>query len=63
MSNSGLTDHFTKEFRFDSDWCAETLQLTADHMTLQKNGLQHGIVFCSVPLDIFNSYVEFKIEI
>jgi hypothetical protein len=32
-------------------------------MSLKKNGNKHGIVFCSTPLDIFTSYVEFNIQI
>lgn len=48
---------------FDAEWCANTLQMSPDQLTIKKNGNQHGIVFCKQPLDIFNSYVEFKVEI
>ena len=48
---------------FDSEWCAETLTLEEGGKILKKNGSQHGIVFCQTPLDIFNSYIEFKVRI
>jgi hypothetical protein len=30
---------------------------------MNKNDNQHGIIFCTRPLDIFNPYVEFKVKI
>lgn len=51
----------SKKQTFDPEWCADTLQLTEDHMVLKKHGNKHGIVFCSTPLDIFTSYVEFNV--
>ena len=48
---------------FDSEWCAETLTLEDQGKTLKKAGSQHGIVFCKSSLDIFNSYIEFKVRI
>lgn len=37
----------SKTQTFDSEWCADTLILNADHTQLTKQGVQHGIVFCS----------------
>jgi len=48
---------------FDVEWCADTLELTENSMSVKKNGSQHGTVFCSQPMDIFTCYVEFKIHI
>ena len=48
---------------FDPEWCAETLTLEDGGKILKKNGSQHGIVFCQTPLDIFNTYIEFKVRI
>jgi len=48
---------------FDINWCAPTLDLSADFKRLKKNDQQHGIVFCSRPLDFANPYVEFKVKI
>jgi len=52
-----------KNQTFDPDWCADTLQLTDDNLVLKKHGNKHGIVFCSTPLDIFTSYIEFNVQI
>jgi hypothetical protein len=30
---------------------------------VRKHGIQHGIVFGKIPLDINNPYIEFKITI
>ena len=48
---------------FDPEWAADTLVLEDNGKVLKKNGTQHGIVFCQTPLDIFNSYIEFKVRI
>ena len=48
---------------FDPEWCADTLSLEDSGKILKKSGTQHGIVFCTTPLDIFNSYIEFKVRI
>ena len=48
---------------FDGEWCADTLTLEDNGKILKKSGTQHGIVFCTTPLDIFNSYIEFKVRI
>lgn len=45
------------------NWCAPTLDLSADYKRLKKNDSNHGIVFCSRPLDLYNPYVEFKVKI
>lgn len=49
--------------QFDSEWCANTLKISDNGVTLHKNGTQHGIVFCTAPLDIFNCYIEYKVQI
>ena len=48
---------------FDAEWAADNLTLEGNGKILKKNGLQHGIIFCQSPLDIFNSYIEFKVRI
>lgn len=53
----------SKKQTFDPQWCAETLHLSDDLLTLTKNGNKHGIVFLSQPMDIFTSYVEFSVQI
>ena len=54
---------FSNEQEFDSEWCASTLELTADHKTVTKDSPSHGIVFCKIPFDETNTYVDFKITI
>ena len=34
-----------------------------DGIKVKKSGNQHGIVFCTQPMDIFTCYVEFKVSI
>lgn len=53
----------TKKQSFDPDWCANTLVLSNDCMLIKKTGQKHGIVFCSTPLDIFTSYIEFNVQV
>jgi hypothetical protein len=48
---------------FDINWCAQTLQIDSSLIKLNKNNIQHGIVFCKPALDENNSYIEFKITI
>ncbi len=48
---------------FDINWCAQTLQIDSSLIKLNKNNIQHGIVFCKPTLDENNSYIEFKITI
>ena len=48
---------------FDINWCAQTLQIDSSLIKLNKNNIQHGIVFCKPCLDENNSYIEFKITI
>ena len=51
-------------FLFDSNWCAETLNIENNGKIIKKqNGQQHGIVFCSPGMDKNNSYIEFKVII
>ena len=50
-------------FKFDKDWCAETIRIENSQMRLYKNDNQHGIVFCKPNLDNKNNYIEFKIVI
>lgn len=48
---------------FDPDWCASTLILDEDHKIISKDSSNHGIVFCKVPFDHSNTYIDFKITI
>ena len=54
---------FSKNFEFDSEWCAPTLNLTENNKILKKSGMQHGVVFCKPCLDEFCPYIEFKVKI
>lgn len=47
--------------KFDKDWCASSLKLVGD-MTVTKCDAQHGIVFANLPLDLNNSYIEYKVR-
>jgi hypothetical protein len=47
--------------QFDAEWCANTLVLENNNMTIKKYSSQHGIVFCKTLLDVFCSYIEFKV--
>lgn len=49
--------------KFDSSWCAPTLELDASHKIVKKNIPNHGIVFCSHPFDEEYNYQEFKVVI
>jgi len=51
------------EQEFDPDWCAKTLSLEENNRKVNKEGSNHGIVFCKNPLDQNTNYVEFKINI
>jgi len=50
-------------FLFDSNWCAETLNIENNGKIIKKQNGQHGIVFCSPGMDKNNSYIEFKVII
>ena len=50
-------------FLFDSNWCAETLNIENNGKIIKKQNGQHGIVFCSPGMDKINSYIEFKVII
>ena len=49
-------------FIFDTQWCAETLNIERNGKTIKKNTEQHGIVFCHPQLDEINNYVEFYVS-
>ena len=61
--NCGENEENEEMQTFDPNWCAHTLTLDANNRTVRKNDNQHGIVFCTRALDIFNPYIEFKIKI
>jgi hypothetical protein len=56
--------------QFDPDWCASTLILEQNNTLIKKHSnklaynldLQHGIIFCKTPLDVFCPYIEFKVN-
>ena len=62
-NNCGQNDGPEELQTFDANWCAPTIDLSADSKKLKKNDQQHGIVFCARPLDLYNPYVEYKVKI
>ena len=49
-------------FIFDTQWCAETLNIENNGKLIKKNTEQHGIVFCHPQFDKDNNYVEFYVS-
>jgi hypothetical protein len=48
---------------FDAQWCAPTLKLELNQRVIQKDGHNHGIIFCSNPFNKEYNYAEFKVNI
>jgi hypothetical protein len=51
------------QFKFNNNWCSSYLILDKTNTKLEKNCKEHGIVFLEPTMNIFNSYLEFKIEV
>lgn len=49
------------QFKFDKNWCAETLIIDNNGTSLKKKNPQHGIVFIKPGLNAFASYIEFRV--
>jgi len=47
--------------QFDPEWYASTLMLENNNTVIRKQSVQHGIVFCKTPIDVYNNYIEFRI--
>lgn len=45
-SNPGQNEGGEESQGFDVNWCAPTLDLSADYKRIKKNDPNHGIVFC-----------------
>ena len=64
IPNNKLFKNIEKSpFVFDTQWCAETLNIEKNGKIIKKNTEQHGIVFCHPQMDDINNYVEFKVSI
>ena len=61
--NNISIENITNEFQFDPDWCAKGLNLERNNTKVRKQNPQHGVVFCKQPLDIYYSYIEFKVSV
>lgn len=50
---------------FDKEWMASSLRLEHEDRRVRKvtAGEEHGIVYCKMPLDEQNPYVEFLIDV
>ncbi len=51
------------QFKFDNKWCSPYLTIEKSQTIIKKNSSEHGIVFLKPKMNIFNSYVEFKIDL
>ena len=51
------------QFKFDNKWCSPYLIIEKSQTIIKKNSSEHGIVFLKPKMNIFNSYVEFKIDL
>ena len=60
--NKLIKNNDKSPFIFDTQWCAETLNIEKDGKAIKKNTEQHGIVFCHPQLDENNNYVEFDVS-
>jgi hypothetical protein len=58
-----IEDNIIKQLlQFDPEWCASTLNIEQNNTVIKKHNLQHGIIFCKTPLDVFSPYIEFKVS-
>ena len=60
--NKFIQSNGKSPFIFDTQWCAETLNIESSGKIIKKNTEQHGIVFCHPQLDKDNNYVEFYVS-
>ena len=51
------------QFKFNFKWCSPNLIIDKTQTIIKKNSTEHGIVFLKPKMNIFNSYIEFKIDI
>ena len=51
------------QFKFDNKWCSPYLKIDKSQTIIRKNSSEHGIVFMKPKMNVFNSFVEFKIDI
>ena len=51
------------QFKFDNKWCSPYLKIVKSQTSIIKNSSEHGIVFMKPKMNIFNSFVEFKIDV